>query len=322
MQYFSRRTFLQRSASLAAAAGMCEIVPISAARHLEESLTSPHLIFPTAPRDRISVASWPFRAYIESPSNDSRDRSVPGMDLKDFGAHVREKFDIHNIEPLSNHFASTDTAYLHQFREAVEKAGSHIVNLAVDGKDSYYDADPAARKRAVEYGKKWVDVAVSVGSPSMRSHIARAKNAQPDVERAAEGLRQVADYGAAKKVIVNLENDDLVSEDAFFLVKVIEKVNHPYLRGLTDFCNSMLSGDADFNYRAVTAMFRHGYNICHVKNSEVNDEGKVARIDVQRTFGILKASGFRGYCSMEWEGGGSPYDGTRELINATLKYLA
>src|SRR5947199_8038287 len=107
MRYLSRRKFLQRSASLAAAAGISEVMPVSAAMG-KEAFTAPRLIFPTAPRDRISVASWPFRAYIESPSNDSRDRSVPGMDLKDFAAHVREKFNIRNIEPLSNHFAATD----------------------------------------------------------------------------------------------------------------------------------------------------------------------------------------------------------------------
>ena len=320
MAHFSRRFFLKSSAKLAAAAGLPEFLPVVAAS--AKSPSAPHIHFPTATRDRISVASWPFRAYIDSPTNDSRDRSLPGMNLKDFAAHVRDKFDIHNIEPLSNHFFSTDSAYLSEFREAVAKAGSHIINLAVDGKDSYYDPDPAARKRAVDYGKKWVDIASALGSPSMRNHIARAKNSSPNVDLAAEGLRQVADYGASKNVVINLENDDLVSEDAFFIVKVIEKANHPYLHALTDFCNSMMSGDADFNYRAVTAMFQHGNNICHVKDSEVSDDGKVQRVDLQKTFGILKASGFRGYCSMEWEGGRSPYDGTHKLIDATLKYLA
>jgi hypothetical protein len=63
---------------------------------------------------------------------------------------------------------------------------------------------------------------------------------------------EVAEYGAGKNVV---ENDDLVSEDAFFLVKVIEAVNHPYLHGLPDFANSMMTGNADFNYRALQAMF-------------------------------------------------------------------
>jgi hypothetical protein len=47
----------------------------------------------------------------------------------------------------------------------------------------------------------------------------------------------------------------------------------------------------------------------------------VYRIDIPKTFGILKASGFRGYCSMEWEGGPDSYGGTHKLIADTLKYL-
>jgi hypothetical protein len=69
-------------------------------------------------------------------------------------------------------------------------------------------------------------------------------------------------------------------------------------------------------------MFRHAYNICHVKRTEVGDDRKLYAISLPRTFGILKASHFRGYCSMEWEGIGNPYAGVRRLIEETLQYLA
>jgi sugar phosphate isomerase/epimerase len=142
------------------------------------------------------------------------------------------------------------------------------------------------------------------------------------VERAAESLRAISDYGAEKNIVINLENDDPGSEDAFFLVKVLKAVHHPYLRGLPDFCNSMLPrGDEKYNYDAVAAMFRHAYNISHVKDSEV-DNGKVFRVDVGKTFAIARKAGYRGYFSMEWEGQGGPYEGTEQLIAASLKYLS
>jgi sugar phosphate isomerase/epimerase len=123
-------------------------------------------------------------------------------------------------------------------------------------------------------------------------------------------------------VIVNLENDNLESEDGFLVVKIIEKVRSPFLHALPDFCNSMQSGDEKFNYAAVKAMFGHAYNICHVKDSEMNDNGRMFRVDLKRSFDILRASGYRGYCSMEWEGAGDPYAGTRKLISASLEYLS
>ena len=317
MKSLTRRTFLERFSTVSA--GL--LVANSAPRVVAEAAREPHISFPTAPRDRISVASYPFRAYIEAPGNHGRDPKLPGMDLKDFAAEVANKFNIHNIEPHSRHFKSLESDYLAEFRKALQTAKAQVVNIAADGPDSFYDADTSARDRAVAYAKKFVDVAVQIGSPSVRVHIGKAKNSQPDVPRTAESLRQVVSYATAKNVVVNLENDDLVSEDAFFIVKVIEAVNHPFLHALPDFANSMLTGDADFNYRALEAMFRHAYNICHVKSGEA-DEGKQFNIDMKRSFGILKASGYRGYCSMEFDSPGDPYAPTATLIEQTLQFLS
>ena len=319
----SRRKFLVTSAAVAATAALRRVAPgvVLAGPRASPFFSEPRINFPVGPRDRLAVASWPFRAMIESPSNRwARDSKQPGMDLKDFAAMVVQKFNLRQIEPLSDHFRSTEAPYLGEFRAAVEKAGAHVINIPVGGRYSFYDPDAARRQMAVDYGKKWVEVAVALGSPSIRIHVAGVANAKPDVDRTAQSLVRLADYGAEKNVVINLENDDLVSEDAFFLVKVIDKASHPWLHALPDFCNSMLSGNAQFNYDAVTALFKRAYNICHVKDSEV-DNGKVVRVDLARTFGILKASGYRGYCSMEFEGQGSPYEGTQKLIDASLKYL-
>jgi len=281
----------------------------------------PNLKFPTAARERLAVASWPFRAEIESASNENRDKTRPGIDLREFAVKVREQFGVPGVEPLSDHFPSTDSRYLTQFREAIEKAGVHVVNIPVGNPHSFYDPDASARQQAIDHAKHWVDVAVALGSPGVRTSIAQANDAKSNVQLTAESLRRVVDYAAAKNILVTLENDDLVSEDAFFIVKVIDKVNHPYLHALPDFCNSMASGNEKFNYDAVRAMFHHAYNICHVKDSEVGDQGKVFRIDLPRTFAILNDSHYKGYCSMEWEGPSDPYQGTKSLIAASLHSL-
>lgn len=320
MNTFSRRHFLESSALLTATALTSSVSSPLNLLHAAE--TAPNLKFPTVPRERLSVATWPFRAFIVSPENEYRDKSQRGTDLREFVVTIKKDFGVSGVEPLSTHFPSTDEAYLHSFREAIEKAGLHVVDIPVDNSSSYYDADPAARKKAIEHGKKWIDIARIIGSPSVRTSIAEAQNAKPDADVVVGELRQLAEYAASKNVVLNLENDDLVSEDAFFIVKVIEKANHPFLHALPDFCNSMMTGNEKFNYDAVTAMFRHAYNICHVKDSEVGDDGKVFRVDLKKTFDILKASNYRGYLSMEWEGQGSSYDGTRHLIAACLENLS
>ena len=285
----------------------------------------PDLQFPKEPRARLAVTSYPFREYIQSPTNRAFNpgKQAPNkeaMDLKDFPAFVINKFGVYNINPLSSHFRSTDSKYLDEFRESVEKAGSHMVGLGLSG-GSFYDPDASKRKVAVDYGKKWIDIAVVVKSPSVRQHISGHKGAKPDVALAAESLGQLADYGSKRNIIVNLENDNPVAEDPFFLVDVIERVNSPYLRALPDFGNSLERHDAAYNEKAVTAMFKYAYSMVHVKDT-VRSEGQHYSVDLGKMFAIAKASGYRGYFSMEYDtGSGDPIEGTVRLVQQSLKYL-
>ena len=271
----------------------------------------PHAEFPVNPRERLAVASWPFRKLL-NPKNGT-------LPLLDFPQMVADRFGVHGIEPLDEHFLSTEPAYLEQFRSAVAKAGSHVVNIPVGRLGgSFYDADPERRNHAVTAAKHWVDVAAAVESPGIRAHVASAKN-PPDVALAAGSLKEVADYGQSRNVVVHLENDDAKSEEAFFLVKVIEVAKTLWLRALPDFCNSMLldRGD-DYNYKAVAAMFSHAYAICHVKDSE-QDGKKVFHVDLRRTLEMAKAANYRGYFSIEYDADGDPFAPTEGLIEESLR---
>jgi sugar phosphate isomerase/epimerase len=274
----------------------------------------PHVAFPSNPRERLAVASWPFRKLV-----DPKKGTLP---LLDFPKMVVDRFGVHGVEPLDEHFLSTDAVYLDRFREAVANCGSKVVNIPVGRLGgSFYDVDAEKRKNVVATAKHWVDVASAVGSPSVRMHIASAKN-PPDVALAAESLKEVASYGENCNVVVHLENDDQRSEEAFFLVDVIKAANTAWLRALPDFCNSMLlERGSDYNYGAMRAMFEHAYGICHVKDSE-QDGKKMFRIDLGRTFEIARASGYRGYFSIEYDAEGDPVEPTVGLIEGSLRALA
>lgn len=314
MSNFSRRDFLKKTSSLTVAAA-------AFTRSGSALASEPHVQFPTEPRARLAVASYPFRDFISTPHWHSKTQKQPLMELKDFGALVVKKFNVKNIEPWSAHFVSTETPYVSGLREAFDKAGAHVIDIAGDIRHSVYDPDSKNRATAVTEAKSWVDAAATLGSPNVRIHVGRVHGAEPNVDFAAESLGHVADYGEKKNVVVNLENDDPVSEDAFFIVKVIEKANHPYLHALPDFANSRMTHDDDFNYRAVAAMFKHAYGISHVKEGEDGPGDKFIPVDVQKTFGIAKAAGYRGYYSMEMDRTGDPYEGTQKLIDMSLKYM-
>jgi len=287
---------------------------------LQTEYREPHIAFPKAPRDRVSVSSYPFREFIQGKHDSPA--ATKKMLIKDFAAHVWEKFQIHRIEPWSEHFLSLEHGYLDEIRAGVEKAGSSIVNIAVDGEDSPYAADREERDRAISFSKKWIDAAVRIGSPSVRTNIPPASDSKPDVQRLAESLSHVADYGAEKNIVVHLENDNPVSEDPFFLAQVIDEVNSPWLHALPDFGNSLAALPADQAYKGIAALFYRAYGISHVKDSTTTREGKIVQVDVARTFSIAAQNGYAGFFSMEFEGQGDPYAGTAHLIELTIQNLS
>jgi len=308
----TRRQFLTQSTVAAAGAFWSPRILFAAPSG------GPSIEFPANSRDRLSIASYPFREFIAGPGEAISPRKI---DLKDFAAHAIENFQINKIEPWSRHFHSVDAGYLAGFRASVEKSHAQIVNIAVDGEQSPYSLDRKDRGAAVAYARKWVDVAVAVGSPSIRTHIASAKDSRPDVDRAAESLGQVAEYGARNNVVINLENDDSISEDPFFVARVIEKAGTPWLRALPDFANSLAISTEDYNDRGFRAMCSHAYNICHVKEVEDGEKGRAYHVDLARAFAILKRSNYRGFLSMEWDSAGDPYEGTKSLIAKTVERL-
>lgn len=307
MMQYSRRSLLLRSGFAVAAAR-------------DVFAAAPAIKFPSAPRDRLAIASYSFRSLMDTARNRTRVPQAELIALKDFPARMAQKYNVHAVELLNQHFPSTEPAYLRELREAVRTAGSRIVNIPTSLGASVCDAEEARRSAAVETAKKWLDNAVALDCPSIRVHIQGPKSATPDVELAARSLQAIATYGESKGVVVNLENDDPTTEDAFFIAKVIDQVNNPWLRALPDFCNSMLRADEKFNYAAVGAMFQRAYNISHVKDSEVEGD-KTVRVDLARTFDIARKSGYKGFFSIEWEGAGDVWEENGKLIDQSLRFM-
>ena len=91
---------------------------------------------------------------------------------------------------------------------------------------------------------------------------------------------------------------------------------------MPDFGNTLAAKDPDYAYRGIDAMFGQAYCISHVKSSETNSQGITVHVDMAKTFGFMKQHGYKGYCSMEWDDAGDPYQGTAELIRTTVQYLS
>jgi len=312
-----RRNFLKSAAAAAATPWLAQSSRLLAWLTEERS---PAVEFPTSPRERIAVASYPFREFIAG-AHDPHATSAK-MPLREFAGHVKEKFNVTRIEPWSEHFLSTDAAYLDELRNAVMKAGSGFANIAADGQDSFYSPDGAVRAKAVTFGKKWIDVAAHIGSPGVRINLPPAKDTKPDAALVAESLKLLSAYGEQKNVVVHHENDNPLSENPFFIAGVLDRVSSPWDRALPDCGNSFSAMPAEDAYRGLEQMFAHAYVISHVKDVSVTAKGEAIPVDLSRALAIAKKHNYQGYFSMEWDTTGDPYAGTLKLIRTTLANIS
>jgi sugar phosphate isomerase/epimerase len=280
---------------------------------------APQAIFPLDPRARIAVATYPFRATIIAPGNHDRDPKKPGMNLASFARSIPTELRVHGIEPLNAHFTSTEPSEIRKLRAAFDTAGVHTVNIPVDERVELCSDDEAKRNAGNARYRHWIDVAVMLGSPSIRVWIPKCSD-PTDLPRAVRALKPTLDYAATRNVVVNLENDNPVSASAARTISAIELANTPYLRALPDFGNGLMGGDERFNAEAVKSMFAHAWNIAHVKDAEDVD-GKRKTASLAELFGIAKASGYRGYYSMESDSDVDPFVDTKHLIEQSLPLI-
>jgi len=322
MNSFTRRKFLQNAVTGAAVSPAFSKSVFGISSWLAQT-NGPNVRFSTESRERIAVASYPFREFIKG-KQEAKSATPSKMPIKDFAAHVSAKFNVRKIEPWSEHFVSLQPSYLDEIRNAAAKAGSSFANIAADGDNTFNSLDSAERERAIQFGKTWVDVAARLGSPSVRINIAALKgaSARPDAALVAEGLKPIADHAASKNVVVHLENDNPISEDPFFIVSIVDRVNSPWLRALPDFGNSLAALPAEDAYRGLDQMFAHAYAISHVKQTIATHSNAVVQVDLTRGFALATKHHYQGNFSMEFDSAGDPYEGTAKLIAATIKNLS
>lgn len=307
MNSFTRRTFCK-------GAILC-----SASTVFAKEMKSPHADFPTDPRARLAVATYPFRSILISPTNQDRDSSKPGMDLAAFAGYVRTEFHVRGIEPLSLHFPSTESGEILKLRAAFDAAGVHTVNIPVDDPVELCSTNAAIRNAGNARYRMWIDIAVTLRSPSLRLWIPKCSDPS-DLPRAVHALKPTLEYATAHNIVINLENDDPILSSDKRVLDAIRLAGTPYLRALPDFANSLMGGDEQFNAQAVQRMFAHAWNIAHVKDAE-EIRGKRETVSLSELFGIAKAARYRGYYSMESDSDVDPVMDTKHLIEQSLALM-
>jgi hypothetical protein len=153
--------------------------------------------------DRIAIMTLAFNTLLKSPAHpDDPKRTLEILDLPQM---LVERYGTHHVELQHAHFASTESAYLKEFRERLKKARSQMNQINLEfGILNISSADPVLLVETIDLTKQWIDHAAEVGCPRV---MVNQGTLAPEVKQTAIAtLKAIGDYGKAKKVFVTMEN--------------------------------------------------------------------------------------------------------------------
>jgi L-ribulose-5-phosphate 3-epimerase len=280
-----RRSFLRSAAATGAALGLgAAATPLAVAA--EGSAAKP--LF------KISLAEWSFHNALFAKK----------MDNLDFPVIAKRDFGIEGVEYVNVFFKdkANDAAYLGELKQRCEDNGVTSVLIMCDSEGDLGDPDEAKRTEAVENHYKWVEAAKFLGCHSIRVNARSQGSYDEQMDRAADGLHRLCEFGAKHNINVIVENHGGLSSNGQWLVGVMKKVDLPNCGTLPDFGNFQLSpGEWYDRYKGVAEMMPYAKGVS-AKSHVFDGEGNESEIDYRKMIKIVLDAGYHNWIGIEWEG--------------------
>lgn len=317
MKQLNRRSFLATTA----ASSLCGVL-VPRSFGAEAAKAAPKALFD------ISLAQWSLhRRHFVKGEN--------GLDNLDF-AKTAADLDVFAIEYVNVFFKNKaqDEAYLGEMKKRADGVGVKSLLIMVDGEGRLGDPEEAARKKTVENHHKWVDAAKLLGCHSIRVNARSSHKLSFDeqMKLAADGLRQLSEYGAKQGLNVIVENHGGLSSNGAWLAGVMKMVDHERCGTLPDFGNFLVDrskGEWYDRYKGVAEMMPFAKAVS-AKSHEFRAESPLSTFgggietDYLKMMKIVLDAGYRGHVGIEFEGSGDEIVGikkTRDLLIAVREKL-
>jgi sugar phosphate isomerase/epimerase len=281
-----------------------------------------------APIFRISLAQWSLNRRFFG-------REQPPLDNLDF-AKTAKGFGIEAIEYVNQFFfdKAKDEKYLVEMNKRAADEGVKQLLIMIDREGDLGDADAAKRKQAVENHYKWAEAAKVLGCHSIRVNARSNPTLSFDeqMKLAADGLRQLTEFGAKHELNVLVENHGGLSSNGAWLAGVMKLVDHPRCGTLPDFGNFQVEkGEWYDRYQGVKelmpfakAVSAKAYGFDPNKPWVTVQEGSGQETDFLKMMRIVLDAGYRGWVGIESEGGQDQMLGvkqTKDLLERVREKL-
>ena len=194
---------------------------------------------------------------------------------------------------------------LKQTRRDLDALGIVITDLGASAR--MHEKDPAVRSAQLDEGRRFLDLAHSLGVPYVRMFGDKMPPEEPKEEalkRVVDGFQQMAAHAKAAGVVVLIESHGDFTHSAD-LETILNRVGSPAFALLWDAHHTFVAGHetpAD-TYKRLGRFVRH----THLKDSkpEGNDRRYVltgtGEVPVKEQVKVLAGGGYKGFYCYEWE---------------------
>jgi sugar phosphate isomerase/epimerase len=260
----------------------------------------------------------------------------------DFPAKVKNDFDITGLDYCSMFFAdkAKDTAFLNDLKQRSADAGTYNLRIMVDGEGVLGDLNDTVRLKAVDNHHKWIDAAETLGCKMIRVNVEGDGDTGDVAKAAVDSLGRLIEYGKKGHIDVIVENHVGISCNGAWLAGVMKQVDSKHCGTLADFGNFCINRtkpeeqtiaaymktkclEEYDRYKGITELMPFAKGV-HAKTHLFDANGNDTETDFVKMFTIIKNSGFKGWVSIEYEGGlikmykpDMPYLGNDDGVKAT-----
>lgn len=283
------------------------------------------LAAPTASDYPTSLAEWSLHKALFGGK----------VDHLDFAKISKREFGITGVEYVNQFFKDKvkNQDYLREMKTRAADEGVTSLLIMIDGEGHLGDADSAKRKQAVENHFKWVEAAKFLGCHSIRVNAASSGSYDEQVDRAADGLRQLTEFANPHEINVIVENHGGLSSNGAWLASVIKKVGLERCGTLPDFGNFGINrqkGEWYDSYQGVAELMPFAKAVSF-KTHDFDDDRPFITVDTRweretdilRMMKIVIDSGYKGFIGIEYEGGKlDEFEGIRRSQRMLQEVLA
>ncbi len=271
--------------------------------------------------EKISVAEWSLHRALKSSA----------IDHLDFPRIVRDSFNLHHIEYVSQFFQdkAEDFDYLDQMKDSCQLHGVTNLLIMVDAEGELGDTSEVERRKAVDNHKKWVKAAAYLGCKAIRVNGNGLGDLNAVQDALVQSLNELSAFAKADDITIVLENHGMMipgrgwslsapSTNGRWLAEVLQRVNLPNCRALPDFGNF----DTYDRYQGLKDLMPYAYGVS-AKGVAFDEKGEDINTDFKQIFDIIHAYEFDGYIGIEFEDPNnalSEYEGVRKTRDLIRRY--